>query len=46
MDGTCKFNKDLSKVTVKSFVDVQKSDADLAKAIAEGPVSVGVAANS
>jgi len=33
-------------VTVKGYVDVGQSDADLAAAIAQGPVAVGVAANN
>jgi len=44
-DGTCAWNKSKAKVTVKGFTDVQATDAALAAAIAEGPVSVGVAAN-
>jgi len=45
-DGTCKFNAKNEKVTVKSFVDVEATDAGLKAAIAEGPVAVGVAANN
>lgn len=44
-DGTCAFDASKAKVTVNSFVDVPASDAGLAAAVAEGPVSVGVAAN-
>lgn len=44
-DGTCAWNKSKAKVTVKGFTDVQATDAALAAAIAEGPVSVAVAAN-
>jgi len=45
-DGTCQFDASKAKVTVKGFVDVPASDAGLAAAIAQGPVSVGVAANN
>jgi len=44
-DGTCAFDAKNAKVTVKSFVDVEQTDAGLKAAIAEGPVSVAVAAN-
>lgn len=46
MDGQCKFDQAKAKVVVKGFVDVQHTDKDLANAVAEGPVSIAVAANT
>jgi len=45
-DGTCSWSSSEAKVTVKGYTDVNQTDADLAKAVEEGPVSVGVAANN
>jgi cathepsin L len=42
---SCTWNKDKAKVKVGGYKDIGTNDADLAAAIAEGPVSVGVAAN-
>lgn len=46
MDGTCAWSSDkATAVKVAGHTDVANNDKALAEAVAEGPVSVAVAAN-
>lgn len=44
-DGRCKYDASKVAATPKSYVDVRHTDRALAAAVAQGPVSVAVAAN-